>query len=133
MNAQEKYDYWFDAAKYDLDTAAAMYDSGRWLYVAFACQQAVEKLCKGLYTLYIDDNVPRVHNISYIVNQFSDKLPQTVSGEQYRLFDRLTAFYLKGRYPAFKQKMSEMLNKNEARFLLEQSKEVLSWLQTCKP
>jgi HEPN domain-containing protein len=35
LNIQEKYDYWLDAANYDLETAEAMYKSGRWLYVAF--------------------------------------------------------------------------------------------------
>jgi HEPN domain-containing protein len=49
MDAQEKYDYWLDIAQYDLETASAMFDSGRWLYVVFMCQQAVEKLVKGLY------------------------------------------------------------------------------------
>jgi HEPN domain-containing protein len=58
MDAQEKYAYWLDIAQYDLETANAMFDSGRWLYVVFMCQQALEKLAKGLYVLYIDDNIP---------------------------------------------------------------------------
>jgi HEPN domain-containing protein len=32
MDAQEKYEYWLDIAQYDLETADAMFDSGRWLY-----------------------------------------------------------------------------------------------------
>jgi len=63
ITAQEKYEYWFDIAIYDFDTAEAVLRSGRWLYVVFMCQQAVEKLVKGLYILYVDDNVPRTHNI----------------------------------------------------------------------
>ncbi|MDR0308069.1 MAG: HEPN domain-containing protein [Chitinispirillales bacterium] len=35
----------------------------RWLYVVFMCQQAMEKLVKGLYNYYIGDDVPRIHNI----------------------------------------------------------------------
>jgi HEPN domain-containing protein len=31
----------------------ALGTGGRWLYVVFMCQQAIEKLCKGLYLLYI--------------------------------------------------------------------------------
>jgi len=52
MTKEEKYDYWLELAQYDLDTAAAMFSSGRWFYVIFMCQQAIEKLCKGLYTIY---------------------------------------------------------------------------------
>ena len=67
MDAQEKYEYWLDIAQYDFDTAESMLKSGRWLYVVFMCQQAVEKLVKGLYVLYIDDNVPKTHNIRVLI------------------------------------------------------------------
>jgi HEPN domain-containing protein len=53
MNSQEKYEYWLDIANYDLETASAMLAGSRWLYVVFMCQQAIEKLVKGLYILYI--------------------------------------------------------------------------------
>ena len=47
MTAQEKYDHWLDIARYDLETADTMLSSGRWLYVVFMCQQAVENLQKA--------------------------------------------------------------------------------------
>jgi HEPN domain-containing protein len=56
MDAAEKYEYWLEIAQYDLDTAEAMLNSRRWFYVVFMCQQAVEKLVKGLYILFIDLN-----------------------------------------------------------------------------
>ena len=79
MTTEEKYAYWLELARYDLDTAVAMFSTGRWFYVVFMCQQAVEKCCKGLYTLYIDDNVPKIHNIKTIVSRFKDKLPIAIS------------------------------------------------------
>jgi len=130
MTAQEKYEYWLDIAQYDLDTADTMYNAGRWLYVAFMCQQAVEKLCKGLFLLYVGDEVPRVHNIRNIVSHFSDKLPKPVSNEQIRLFDALTGYYLVGRYPEYKEKLSTALDKAKAEELLKKTKEVFSWLRT---
>ena len=63
MTKEEKYAYWLELAQYDLDAAASMFSAGCWFYVVFMCQQAVEKCCKGLYTLYLDDNVPKIHNI----------------------------------------------------------------------
>ena len=133
MNAEEKFEHWLDIADYDLETASAMYETGRWLYVAFLCQQAIEKLCKGLYTLYVSDDVPRVHNIRYIVNQFSHNLPEPITDEQNYLLDRLTAFYMEGRYPEYKQKLSDLLNESEAKKLLQQTQEVFAWLLTLKP
>jgi hypothetical protein len=35
-----------ERSRYDLDTTKAMLDAGRYLYVAYMCQQAVEKLMK---------------------------------------------------------------------------------------
>ncbi len=133
MNAQEKFDHWLDIANYDLETASAMYRTGRWLYVAFLCQQAIEKLCKGLFALYVSDEVPRVHNIRYIVNQFARHLPMSITDEHNHLFDRLTAFYMEGRYPEYKQKLSELLNESEAKALLKQTREVFAWLLTQRP
>ena len=133
MDAQEKYEHWLDIAEYDLDTADAMFKTGRWLYVAFMCQQAVEKLCKGLYVLYVSDEVPRVHNIRNVVKRFADQLPEPVSDERNHLFDTLTAFYMESRYPEYKQKLSLQMNETKAKELIEQTKEVFQWLQTMKP
>lgn len=133
MNAEEKFEHWLEFAKYDLETASAMYNTGRWFYVAFLCQQAIEKLCKGLYTLYVSDEVPRVHNIRYVVNQFAHHLPIPITDEQNHLFDRLTAFYIEGRYPEYKQKLSDLLDESEAEQLLRKTKGAFVWLLTLKP
>ena len=133
MDAQEKYEYWLDTAQYDLETANAMMSSGRWLYVVFMCQQAVEKLAKGLYVLYVDDNVPRIHSIRQIIRAYEDKLPEAVTEERYKLFDDLTAFYIEGRYTDYKNKLSARLNEQDAKTALARTKEAFSWLLTMKP
>jgi HEPN domain-containing protein len=84
---EEKYEYWLDIAQYDLSTAEAMYESGRWLYVVFMCQQAMEKLVKGLYVLYIDDNTPRIHDIVAIFSRFADKLKEPAKEEYLNFFN----------------------------------------------
>jgi len=116
-----------------METAESMHNSGRWLYVAFMCQQAIEKLCKGLFVLFVGDEIPRVHNIRHVLSHFSDRLPQPVTEEHNRLFDTLTGYYLEGRYPEYKQKLSTLLGEAEAKELLKQSKEVFEWLQINKP
>lgn len=59
LNPNEKYAYWEDIAEYDLKTTEAMYQSGRYLYVVFMCQQALEKLVKGLYIFKLNEEPPR--------------------------------------------------------------------------
>ena len=133
MDAQEKYEYWLDIAQYDLDTAKAMQESRRWLYVVFMCQQAVEKLVKGLYVLYVDDNIPKTHNIRVLIDKFENLLPDKVSDDHYDLFEDLTIHYLNGRYADYKQKLSERLNEQTSLEFLELTKEVFAWLLTLKP
>jgi HEPN domain-containing protein len=133
MDAQEKYEYWLDIAMYDLETAETMLQGERWLYVVFMCQQAIEKLVKGLYVLYVDDNVPKTHNIRVLVEKIERLLPEVVTDEHYDLFEDLTIHYLNGRYADYKSKLSERLNGQIAVDFLSRTKEAFAWLLTLKP
>lgn len=132
MDVEEKYGYWLDAAEYDLASAQAMFDAGQYAYVAFMCQQSLEKIAKGLYNYYIDDNVPRVHNINFILGKVLDVLGESGDKERLYLFDRLAAYYLQGRYPSFKEKVSLLLSKDQAKELLNESREAFIWLRSLK-
>ena len=133
MNLQEKFEYWLDIAKYDLDTAEAMFITGRWLYVVFMCQQSIEKLCKGLYLFFVDEDVPRTHDINSLITKYVDKMPAAIDEDKRMLFARLSAFYLNNRYPGYQEQLSTSLNKQEAQHILEDTREAFSWLLTLKP
>ncbi|MDR0937393.1 MAG: HEPN domain-containing protein [Oscillospiraceae bacterium] len=133
MSAEQKYEFWLETADYDLITADAMFSTGRWLYVSFMCQQAIEKLVKGLHILYIDDNIPRIHDIYRVFARFEPQLPVPLDDTRRELFDRLSKFYLNGRYPQSKQRLSETLDKDISENLIKQTKEAYQWLLTLKP
>jgi hypothetical protein len=38
MNSQKILQFWLDKSKYDLETAEAMFNAERWLYVSVMCQ-----------------------------------------------------------------------------------------------
>jgi HEPN domain-containing protein len=133
MDLLEKYEYWLIHAKYDMETAEAMFNSGRWFYVVFMCQQAIEKQVKGLYTLYVDDNVPKVHNIKTLLERFEDKFVEPVKQEYYQLFDNLTANYLGNRYPDFMNDVIGSVDEDAATDIIQKTKEAFAWLQTLKP
>jgi HEPN domain-containing protein len=133
MSSEEKFEYWLDAAQYDLRTANTMLNDSLWLYVAFMCQQAIEKLVKGLYLLYLDDNIPRTHNIGKIVIPFKNKLPVEMPPETLDFFATLSVCYLNNRYPDYKNKMAVQIKETEAKAILSQTKEVFAWLLTLKP
>ena len=54
---------WKNQAHYDLETARAMLKSDRYLYVLFCCQQAIEKMIKGLIAQKSRELPPRLHNL----------------------------------------------------------------------
>ena len=56
--------YWLDIVDYDLDTAEAMYATGRWLYVGFMCHQVIEKVLKAYWCGTREDDPPYTHNHS---------------------------------------------------------------------
>ena len=137
MNSKEKYDYWEDIAKYDLETAEAMLVSGRYLYVVFMCQQAVEKLVKGIFVLYKDEEPPRIHNIWNIFDRIFDidkfEEDKKLEAERYfSFFDELLAYYISERYPSYKEKLSQSITKEKATDILIKTKEVFSWLKSLK-
>jgi HEPN domain-containing protein len=133
MDTGEKFTYWQDIAQYDLKTAHAMFQTGRWLYVVFMCQQAIEKLCKGLYLFYVDDDIPRIHDINSLLSKFSDKLPEPIDENKHLFFAKLSAFYLNNRYANYKERLSASLKKKEAKDILKTTKRVFKWLLTLKP
>jgi HEPN domain-containing protein len=132
MTSEQKYEYWLAHARYDLTTASSMFDTGRWFYVVFMCQQAVGKIVKGLYTLYVNDNVPHIHNIQTIFDRFSGALSAAVPAEIYRLFGVLSGYYISNRYPDFENTPDSSVDKNTAEMILKQTKEAVSWLMTLK-
>jgi HEPN domain-containing protein len=133
LTTGEKYQYWLSYAQNDLDAAEAMFSTGRWLYVLVTCQQALEKLIKGLYLCYIDDNIPRIHNINAIIARFEDKLPEPVGDERTELFRILSRCYLRSRYPDYANELAAETTAENAKNTLERTREAYQWLLTMKP
>ena len=133
MTTEEKFEFWFEYAQNDLDTAEAMFKSGRWMYVYITCQQALEKLVKGLYLFYVDDNIPRLHDIAVIFGKYSDKLKNQIEDEYLSLFDKLSNFYLRSRYPDYSKILSYQTTKKNSSSVLTKTKEAYKWLLTMKP
>lgn len=114
-----------------------MLSSGRYLYVVFMCQQAIEKLVKGLFVLYKGEEPPRVHNIWNVFDRIFDidkfeKDERMVAEKYFAFFDELLAYYISERYPTYKEKLSQSITKEKASEVLVKTKEVFSWLKSLK-
>ena len=140
MNSREKYEYWLDIAEYDLETARANYISCRYLYVVFMCQQAVEKLIKGLHVLFTGEEADRTHNIAMVFNKIfnEDKNAKVINDKQFNkksqeymdFFGELLYYYVAERYPSYKEKLSSTISNDNAKKVLDRTEEVFKWLKT---
>ncbi|MEX0987582.1 MAG: HEPN domain-containing protein [Bacteroidales bacterium] len=63
----EKSKYWLELSDYDLETAFAMLDSKRYLYVGYMCHQTIEKIFKAYFTALWSETAPYSHSLSYLV------------------------------------------------------------------
>ena len=106
-----------------------MLRSGHLLYVAFLCQQALEKTLKAWWCATNSDSPPFVHNLATL----AESLSLSMTEDQMRLLDKLTRYYIVGRYPTFKQKLATALTKSDAEDMLEESKEFSVWCRSSIP
>ena len=68
---------WLRQSEYDIGTAEAMYNSGRYVYTAFMCQLAVEKILKGLIVERTGDTPPKTRNLIHLAKIAKVELPES--------------------------------------------------------
>lgn len=121
---------WYALARYDLDSAEVMFKGGRYLYVAFMCQQAIEKILKGILLKETSQTPPYTHNLRRLAKQLS--FYEKLSQEQIGQLDRLNACYIESRYTETIEEMKSAINRNDAQQILKECKEMAEWLEVYK-
>ena len=74
-------EHWIERSNYDLDTANVMLDTGRYLYVAYMCQQTIEKILKAIIAHHGRENFP-IHNLNRLAELASIKTE--LNSEQFK-------------------------------------------------
>ena len=115
---------WLDLARYDIATAEAMLKSGRYLYVLFCCQQAVEKTLKACVIEKTNEFPARTHDLARLAREAEI----TLSEEQDRFLRTLTKFYLGTRYPEEVNMLAKDATRDMAASICEEAKGFLGWL-----
>lgn len=123
---KNKFQEWFRQADYDMDTADAMFASGRYFYAVFMCHLSLEKALKGLIAKRLDELPPKTHNILYLLNMLALQPPSALE----RFIARLNTASVATRYPDDLAKMQAAYTENVTKELIMKSKEVLEWAKT---
>jgi len=125
MTIDEKVQYWVDLSDYDLETAEGMMQIKKYLYVAFMCHQAIEKIFKAVYTQQKEDTPPYVHKLSYIAREGG--FLSSFSEEQVNFIDRLEPLNIKTRYPDYKKELAKRLTPAICLEVVGETKKLQQW------
>lgn len=119
-------EYWLNLSLYDIQTAKAMFKAGRYLYVLFTCQQAVEKILKALVVQNTEKLPPRIHDLVKLSDFAKIELPE----DKAEFLAKLNFYYLETRYPEQVVDLSKDIKKETAGIYLSKTEGVLNWLKT---
>lgn len=143
MKKLEKYRYWMMLSDYDLDTIDVLVEGKRWVYVAYLCQQAVERQLKGMYVYYLNSEAPKTHNINFLFSKLLalEEFPdigthEDVEERREQCEDFLieAMFYYMSDYPfSYKNIMNRFVDEDIALDLYASTKDMIAWLRAFQP
>jgi HEPN domain-containing protein len=125
MTTEEKVTYWVGLSDYDLETAEGMMQIKKYLYVAFMCHQAIEKIFKAAYAQHKENTPPFVHKLSYIAGEGG--FLENFSEEQIEFIDQLEPLNIKTRYPDYKKELAKRLTPTICQEIINETKKLQQW------
>jgi len=123
----DKVNYWLDLAKEDISVAEVLYNGGKLLYSSFMCHLAVEKVLKAKIES-IGEIPSKIHNLNRLAELGG--VLDLMTEEQTELLDILNPLQIEARYPAYKQQMKRILTTEQCSALIQQSREMIKWIET---
>ena len=127
MTKEEKVQHWINMSDYDMDTADALMQSKRYLYVGFMCHQAVEKLLKAYFIKLKDDTPPYTHNLITLAEK--TEIFNAMSEQQQLFIDRINNLNIEARYQDYKNMLAKELTSDVTQEILTKTKELIIWIK----
>lgn len=125
---QDKVKYWIELADYDFDTAQAMFETRRFLYVGFMCHQVIEKMLKAYWSSVLEEPPLKIHHLSRLAAKSG--LIDELSEGQVDFIDALEPLNIEARYPSYKEQLLRTLTPEYCKTLLSNTKELQLWIKS---
>jgi len=121
--------YWLKLADYDIETARAMLNSGRFLYVGFMCHQTIEKALKAIISRDCEEGEfpPKIHDLLKLAVRA--KLFDLMEENQRDYIEDLNPLNIESRYPEYKDEIAAGLSKEICDQLIVGTEELLCWIK----
>ena len=123
----DKVKYWLEISDYDLETAEAMLQSKRYLYVGFMCHQTIEKVFKAYFTSIKSETAPYSHSLSFLSKK--GDFYELFTEEQKDFIDQIEPLNIEARYPSHKDRLLKSLTKEKCTEILKSTKELQLWIK----
>ena len=143
MNKLEKCGYWLMLSDYDLGTIDALIQGQRWVYVAYLCQQAVERQLKGMYVYFMEAEPPKTHNVNFLFSKITSSEAFRTQTDQTRLEERKNEcedflmdvmFYYMSDYPfSYKNITNRFVDRALAMELHQKTVQMIAWFRSFLP
>lgn len=126
MNDKAK--YWIEMADYDLDTANAMLETHRYLYVGFMCHQVIEKSLKAYWSETLTEPPLKIHTLLKLANKTG--LDALMTESQLDFIDTLEPLNIEARYPSYKERLLRSLSSEYCNELIKNTKDLQLWIRS---
>jgi HEPN domain-containing protein len=127
LDVEGKIKYWLEMSEYDLETAEAMLQTGRFLYVGFMCHQVIEKILKAYFVFISQENAPNTHNLTLLSKQ--SQIYNEMNDDQLDFLDILGPLNIEARYPTHKEKIMKSLDKERCTDILQKTRGLRKWIK----
>jgi HEPN domain-containing protein len=118
---------WKTLAEDDLRVAILSLSNGIYLQACFHCQQCVEKSIKALIIYHKSEEPPYTHDLIRLYKILEDT--PYYDSKKTILFGGLNPYYIRSRYPSYKEEVSKNLTKQKVTTYIEIAKEIMQWLE----
>ena len=125
MNDKER--YWVEMSDYDFDTAKAMLETKRYLYVGFMCHQVIEKILKAYWAKVKEEAPLKIHSLSRLAEKTG--IDRLMAEPQLDFIDILEPLNIEARYPSYKDRLMKSLTAESCKELLRRTDELRLWIK----
>ena len=106
--------YWLDGAEYDLQTARAMLETRRFLYVGFVARDP-------------EGELPYIHKLMRLANLSG--ISGEMSEEQLSLLDVLSPLNIEARYPLHRERLLASLTPERCERMIRETEALFLWIK----
>ena len=128
---------------YDLGTIETLIKGERWVYVAYLCQQAVERQLKGMYVYFLETEPPKTHNVNFLFSKITSSTAFREEADNARFDERKNdcedylmdvMFYYMSDYPfSYKNIATRFVDQTLANELYQKTLLYVAWLRSFLP